>query len=110
MTPFLFLLVMEGLNAAIRSAEALNLYSWFKIGDSGLVVSLLQHADDTIVLGEAKIENLWTVKTTLRCFELASGLHVNFAKSSMTSISVSNSFLVFAESFLLCRVVSLPFI
>lgn len=86
---------------AIRSAEALNIYSWFKIGDSGLAVSLFQYADD------AMMENLWTI---LRCFELASSLRVNFAKSIVMGANVSSSFLVLAESFLHCRVGSLPFI
>lgn len=38
---FLFLLVVEGLSASIRSTEVLNLFSGFKIGNSGLVVSHL---------------------------------------------------------------------
>ncbi|MCI81328.1 LINE-1 reverse transcriptase like, partial [Trifolium medium] len=41
-------------------------------------VTHLQYADDTLFLGEATVANLWTIKSILRGFELASGLKVNF--------------------------------
>jgi len=39
LTPILFLLVVEGLSASIKQAEALNFFSGFKVGNFGLVVS-----------------------------------------------------------------------
>jgi len=66
LTPFLFLLVVEGLSGLVRSAEAHGLYQGFKVGNSGLSISHLQYADDTIFLGEASMTNLWSLKTILR--------------------------------------------
>lgn len=41
---------------------------------------------------EALIQNLWAMKTVLRIFELSSGLRVNFAKSSLMGVNVSEVF------------------
>ncbi|MCH88112.1 LINE-1 reverse transcriptase like [Trifolium medium] len=106
---FLFLLVVEGLSGAIFRAEELGMFKGFKVGNNGLFVPHLQYADDTIFLGEASVENLWTLKMILRCFELASGLKVNFAKSSVMGVNVSADFLNVAERFLHCSVGSIPF-
>ncbi|GAU43075.1 hypothetical protein TSUD_194290 [Trifolium subterraneum] len=104
-----FVLVVEGLSATIRRAEEIGMFKGFKVGNSGLPVSHLQYAYDTIFLGEASVENLWTLKTVLRCFEMASGLKVNFAKSSIMGVNVSSVFLYLAERFLHCFVGSIPF-
>ncbi|GAU30313.1 hypothetical protein TSUD_211700 [Trifolium subterraneum] len=109
LAPFLFLLVVEGLSATIRRAEEIGMFKGFKVGNSGLSVSHLQYAYDTIFLGEASVENLWTFKTVLRCFEMASGLKVNFSKSSVMGVNVSSDFLYLAERFLHCSVGSIPF-
>lgn len=55
------------------------------------------------------MENLWSLKTILRYFELASGLKVNFAKSRVMGVNVSYEFLGVAERFLHCRVGLIPF-
>jgi len=64
LTPFLFLLEMEGLNAEIRCAEGLNHYSGIKIGDFGLAVSLSQYVNDTTSLGKIR----WRTFGLLRRF------------------------------------------
>jgi hypothetical protein len=55
------------------------------------------------------MENLWTIKAVLRGFEMASGLRVNFFKSCVMGVNVSNDFLVMASEFLNCRIGQLPF-
>lgn len=109
LAPFLFLLVVEGLSGLVRSAESHGLYEGFKVGNSGLSISHLQYADDTLFVGEASMQNLWSLKTILRCFELASGLKVNFHKSSVMGVNVGDEFLGLAERFLYCRVGGVPF-
>jgi hypothetical protein len=101
--------VVEGLSGLVRSAESHGLYQGFKIGSSCLSISHLQYADDTLFLEEASMSNLWSLKTILRCFELASGLKVNFSKSSVMGVNVGNEFLGLAERFLYCRVGIVPF-
>jgi hypothetical protein len=72
-------------------------------------VSMLQYADDTLCIGEATIENLWVLKATLRGFEMASGLKVNFWKSCVLGVNLSQEFLGMASDFLNCRIGRTPF-
>jgi len=107
---FLFLLVVGGLRAGIRTEDEHSLYSCFKIGNGGLSVSHLRYVEDTIFLGDAYVWNLWTLKSIIRCFKLASCLKVNFAKCNVTRVNVSDEFLGIGECFLHWRVGSLPLI
>jgi hypothetical protein len=84
-------------------------YSSFKVGNTSLSVSHLQYADDTLFIGEASMGNLWSLKAILRSFELASGLKVNFSKSSIIGVNVSTEFLGVAERFLHYKIGSVPF-
>ncbi|GAU50582.1 hypothetical protein TSUD_283130 [Trifolium subterraneum] len=79
LSPFLFLIVVDGLT------------------------------DDTIIVGEGEWDNLWTIKTVLRSFEVVSGLKVNFYKSKLYGINLDDSFLHASSAFLHCGVDSIPF-
>jgi hypothetical protein len=103
LAPFLFLLVAEGFAGLMRSAVEKNLFKGFGVGRDGLVVSHLQYADDTLCLGDASMDNLWTLKAILRGFELTSGLKVNFWKSCLMGINVSPLFMDMACNFLKCK-------
>lgn len=50
----------------------------FKRGYDGLVVSQLKYVDDIVSLGEASVENRWTIKFFLISFELVSSLRMRF--------------------------------
>jgi hypothetical protein len=71
LSPFLFLLVVEGLSALMKKAVDSNLFHGYKVSDN-MKFHSLQFADDTILLGEGNWDNLWTIKTVLRSFELMS--------------------------------------
>jgi hypothetical protein len=109
LAPFLFLLVAEGLGGLMKRAVELQKFKGFSFGGSELVISHLQCADDTLLIGEASSENLWAIKAILRAFELASGLRVNFHKSCLLGVNVSNEFLNMGAEFLNCRLGSTPF-
>lgn len=70
---------------------------------------LLQFDDDIILICEASWENLWSVKTILRSFELASGLRVNFSKSNIFGTNLQDNFLSAASHFLSCCTRRIPF-
>jgi len=89
LAPFLFLLVAEGFSGLMRNAVAANLFNGFDFGGSNLVISHLQYADDTLCIRKASVQNLWTMKAVLRGFEMASGLKINFSKSSLIEVNVS---------------------
>jgi hypothetical protein len=59
-----------------------NLFTGYKVGSSEhVLVSHLQFADDTLVLGEKSWANIRAMMAVLLLFELVSGLKVNFSKS-----------------------------
>ncbi|KAK2449806.1 hypothetical protein QL285_008962 [Trifolium repens] len=107
--PLLFLIVAEGLGALMRKAVEVGRFKPFVVGRNGMPISILQYADDTLCIGEASVENLWALKAVLRGFEMASGLKVNFWKSCLVGINVSNEFTLMASDFLNCRIGTLPF-
>ncbi|MCH80591.1 LINE-1 reverse transcriptase like, partial [Trifolium medium] len=78
LAPFLFLLVAEGLGGLMKKAVEINRFQGFEIGRQNVVISHLQYADDTLCVGKATVENLWTLKAILRGFELVSGLKSGF--------------------------------
>jgi hypothetical protein len=109
LAPFLFLLVAEGFSGLMSNAVRLNLFEGFKIKENGTVYSHLQYADDTICVGKATVENLWTLKALLRGFEMASRLKINFFKSCLMGINVAPEFMEMACNFLNCAHGSFPF-
>ncbi|CAJ2637312.1 unnamed protein product [Trifolium pratense] len=108
MSPFLFLIVVEGLSGLMNKAVGSGSFHGYKVNNN-LMFHTLQFADDTIIVGEGKWDNLWTIKTVLRSFELVSGLKVNFFKSKLYGINLDDSFLRASSSFLNCGVDSIPF-
>jgi hypothetical protein len=109
LAPFLFLLVAEGFGGAMKRAGDLGMFKGFNIGGDGPLISHLQYADDTLCIGEASVENLWSLKAILRGFERASGLKVNFWKSSLMGVNVDNEFMEMASNFLNCIRGGIPF-
>ena len=72
-------------------------------------ISHLQYANDTVIVCPPKMESLQNVKKTLILFHLASGLQVNFYKSSIMGLNVTDKWLDDAAKNLLCKKGSLPF-
>ncbi|GKV48894.1 hypothetical protein SLEP1_g55681 [Rubroshorea leprosula] len=94
----------------VRKAEAEGLFKGVKIGEGGMVVSLLQFADDTVFMGKAEVENLRTVKAILHWFELISGLKINFCKSHLYGFNVTEGWVNGAADILHCKIGTMPFI
>jgi hypothetical protein len=67
----LFLIVAEGLGALMKSTVQWGRFKPFMVGMGDLSVSILQYADNTLRIGEASVDNLWTIKAVLRGFEMA---------------------------------------
>ncbi|GKB05354.1 putative RNA-directed DNA polymerase, eukaryota, reverse transcriptase zinc-binding domain protein [Tanacetum coccineum] len=55
LSPFLFILAMEGLHALSCKAEVLGLFKGASFGRDNVIVSHLMYADDVIFLGECKV-------------------------------------------------------
>ncbi|GLT52596.1 hypothetical protein SLA2020_259280 [Shorea laevis] len=109
LSPFLFFLVAEGLSGLVKKAESKGLLKGVEIGRRGMVLSLLQFADDTVFMGKADVENLWVVKAILNWFELISGLKINFCKSYLYGFNVLEGWLKGAADIMRCGVGKVPF-
>ena len=81
LAPLLFNIVAEGLTGLMREALDKSLFSNLLVGKNNIPVNILQYADDTIFFGEATMQNVKTIKSILRSFELVSGLKINFGQS-----------------------------
>ncbi|GLT87099.1 hypothetical protein SLE2022_051990 [Rubroshorea leprosula] len=104
LSPFLFLMIGEGLNGLVQKAVSEGMLRGIEIGRRGLAISLLQFADDTIIMGKAATENIFMVKTILRWFELMSGLQINFSKSNIYGYNVPARWVEGSASMLHCGV------
>ncbi|GKE37258.1 putative RNA-directed DNA polymerase, eukaryota, reverse transcriptase zinc-binding domain protein [Tanacetum coccineum] len=89
LSPFLFIIAAEALHVTIKEVKAKRLFEEVKVGDNGVDLSHPQFADDALLLGKWSLDNARNLCRILRCFNMASGLKVNFSKSKFFSISVT---------------------
>jgi hypothetical protein len=108
LSPFLFLIIAEGLTWMMRKSVDIGKFKGYKV-NANIQFQILQFADDTILMGEDSWENIWTIKSLLRGFELVSGLKINFVKSKLYGLNVDSRFLEAGSSFLSCRADVVPF-
>jgi hypothetical protein len=108
LSPFLFLIVAEGLAGLVRRAVEIGNFKGYQVNPT-LQFQILQFADDTILMGEGVWDNLWAIKVVLRSFELVSGMRINFVKSKLYGINVDTSFLQAGSLFLNCNSDVVPF-
>ncbi|XP_009608766.2 uncharacterized protein [Nicotiana tomentosiformis] len=89
LSPFLFLIAMEGLGQMLQNDKR-NGWIWgFSASnrdDSSLKITHLLYADDSLVFCEAKVEKLRHLRLILVVFEAVSELHVNWRKSMLFPI------------------------
>nr|GEU38861.1 putative ribonuclease H protein At1g65750 family [Tanacetum cinerariifolium] len=65
--------------------------------------------DDAMFIGEWSDENLKVILNTLKCFFLASGLHINIYKSQLLGVGVSYHVVQQASSFIGCSIMQNQF-
>lgn len=82
-SPFLFLIVMEGLSSLIRAASGNGFFHGVRFNVDGPTVSHLLYADDALVMGEWSLANLNAIRRILRVFHMCSGLRINLSKSNL---------------------------
>ncbi|CAL0315533.1 unnamed protein product [Lupinus luteus] len=107
--PFLFLIVVEALAGLMRSAVSKNIFKGYQVGRNKVQISHLQYADDTLLIGENSLANITVLKGILKCFELSSGLRINFHKSCFMGINSGDNLVERAVGKLFCKIGSVPF-
>ncbi|XP_071728713.1 uncharacterized protein [Rutidosis leptorrhynchoides] len=90
LSPYLFIIVGEGLNFLAKSACNQGFIKGVEIGADKILLSHLQYTDDTIFIGKWCKRNVSNVMKLLECFERSSGLKVNASKSVLYGIGASN--------------------
>ncbi|PWA80255.1 reverse transcriptase domain, Reverse transcriptase zinc-binding domain protein [Artemisia annua] len=109
LSPFLFILAAEGLNAMVNEAVDRGVFKGIKVGTDNVVVSHLQYADDTIFFGEWDKDNAKNLMCILNCFEKVSGLKVNLNKSRLYGVGVNSDEVVNMARWMQCSVGEFPF-
>lgn len=109
LAPFLFLFVAEGFSGLMQNVVSLNMFEDYQFSSENVEVSHFQYADDTLCIGKATMNNLWTLKARLKGFEMASGLKINFSKSCLIGVNVVLEFMDMVCTFLNCSQGSIPF-
>ena len=90
LSPYLFILCMEGLSALIQNKVETGLWKPVKVSREGPKISHLLFADDVLLFSKATVSNVRLLCDTLDMFCKVSGLKVNTFKSrAMCSYLVS---------------------
>ena len=107
---FLFLIVAEGLAGVTRMTEEKKLIDNLEVGKDKVKVNMLQYADDTLFICEANTKSVFNIKVILQCFQLSSGLRVNFLKSRIGGTGVDHFLLQRFAVILNCDTMVSPFV
>ncbi|CAN6583607.1 unnamed protein product [Malus baccata var. baccata] len=83
LSPFLFLLCTEGLSMLIRRSLERGSLHGFKISPTSVPLTHLFFADDSVVFGNASVEEAESIIEILQTYARGSGQVINRAKSSV---------------------------
>lgn len=109
LSPFLFILAMEGLSSMMRASTISGCLKGFEVQNriNSMEISHLLYADVALVLCDAEPAQLMHLRLVLTVFESISGFHVNWRKSMLVPINaVPNSPIL--AGILGCEVGNLP--
>ena len=81
LSPYLFLLVADSLQAMIMSAATVR-----SPVDSDSPCAVLQYADDTLLVLRGDVADVQALKNILQAFSEATGLKINYSKSTLVPI------------------------
>ncbi|XP_016165230.1 uncharacterized protein LOC107607841 [Arachis ipaensis] len=108
LSPFLFILVVDVLNRMIGEAVRNRRIAPLLVGRDNVELSHLQFDDDTILFCPLEEETVRNYKRLLRCFEVMSGLSINFDKSSLIPVNCSQEWASQMCRLLGCQAANLP--
>lgn len=109
LSPLLFNLVGETLSFLINQGVKENICKGILLPGSAGVISHLQFADDVILFLNADESSLYGIKRILQCFQLLSGLKINFSKSQVFCFGNNSAASLYSPRILGCMLGSIPF-
>ncbi|XP_071687322.1 uncharacterized protein [Rutidosis leptorrhynchoides] len=108
LSPFLFLIVMEGLHLTFQRAMEINFIRGVSVGANRIHLSHFLYADDDIILSRWSRQDLKRILTILEIFYLVSGLRINVSKSQIFGVRVEEADLNMFAAITGCRAGSFP--
>ena len=109
LVPLLFVLAADLLQSIINKAKDCGILKLPIPLSYGSDFPVIQYADDTILILEACPRQLFFLKAMLNSFADSTGLHVNYHKSNIYPINVSEQKMTVLANTFHCKVGSLPF-
>lgn len=89
--------------------ESVGVFSRITLNAKGNKISHLQFVDYTVIFIKNDLEYVLGIKRVLQCFELLSGLSINYGKSSLYGFRIDDRDLKFWASKIGCKLGTLPF-
>jgi len=83
LSPFLFILMMEGLGRSIKQAKEDGKIKGLQLSENGQSLTHQQFVDDTMLRGIPMVKEALAYKQLLSDFSMASGMEVNLSKSKI---------------------------
>jgi hypothetical protein len=102
LSPYLFLLVADVLQRCIKSLGTMR----HPLVDEACPI--LQYADDMLILVWAELQDVMNLKSILDNFAIATGLHINFHKSTTVPMHVDDNLLPQLLQVLQCQQATFP--
>nr|GEW20439.1 reverse transcriptase domain, reverse transcriptase zinc-binding domain protein [Tanacetum cinerariifolium] len=107
LSPFLFIIVMDGLHMALNDGLAANMFHVITVGSPGMHLSQLFYANDVIVLSERNLNDVENIMRILNIFYIASGLKISIYKSNGYGVGVSFNEVEIMAFYMGCEVASI---
>ena len=86
----------------MREATRIGVLEGVRVGQNGVEVSLLQFADDTLFVCQPKYQSILAIKVILRSFKVVLSLKVNFYKSQVDAVGISDVDMIIFSKWLNC--------
>lgn len=107
-SPLLYNLVGEILNSMLTKAASEGLFKGITLVEGTADITHLQFADDTVVFLDGTLESARGIKRVLQCFQIISGLKINYNKSELYASSSAGESLRNCAEILGCKVGAWP--
>ena len=89
LSPFLFIIMAEGLGGSLTKARRQNQLKGIKPAHQGPIVMHQQFVDDTMLMGTPTMQEARTINQVLKTFSEASGMEINLTKSKKKIFNTS---------------------
>jgi retron-type reverse transcriptase len=109
LSPLIFVLAADLLQSAINKAFREGLLKAPFTPDYGMDYPIVQYADDTLIIMPAEQDQVRVMKEILERYANSTGLKINFHKSSMIPINLSNINAQRIAPLIGCNIASMPF-